>query len=179
MDRVIRESSSETNDWQAAVALVAWVVAFYFGGITVGLGVMVLSFVVLGWKHRHHMPFGTIAATDEWRPNPLTHIFPFLIGFWGWQVSGIVVGLVAALAYVGLAIFCNCFLLSKTNIAIELSDDVGWPNPFNFLPLTRLLWMSDHEAYIDFHKKMQRNKWIIFLVFMFGISISAAEFVPA
>lgn len=91
--------------------------------------------------------------TDEWKPNPLTHIFPFVVGLWGWQVWGIVVGIIAGLAYVGLVVFSNYHVLFK----VESDDDEGF----------------------DGLRKVQRNKWIIFIVLMLGISISAAEFVRA
>jgi len=53
------EKSSERTDWSVIIATGATVLAFVFGGLWIGLGVLVFSLVALGWKKRHDGPFPT------------------------------------------------------------------------------------------------------------------------
>jgi len=48
------------SDWPAIfLALVALPVAFTFGGVWVGLVVLLIGVVALGWSKRHEGPFPT------------------------------------------------------------------------------------------------------------------------
>ena len=51
---------NEKSDWPALILLlVALPFAFTFGGIWVGLFVLVVGVVALGWSKRHEGPFPT------------------------------------------------------------------------------------------------------------------------
>jgi len=50
--------AKEKSDWSAILfALVALPIAFTYGGIWIGLGVLVIGVVALGWSKRHDGPF--------------------------------------------------------------------------------------------------------------------------
>jgi hypothetical protein len=52
--------NEEKSDWPAILlALVTLPVAFTFGGVWVGLVVLVVGVVALGWSKRHEGPFPT------------------------------------------------------------------------------------------------------------------------
>lgn len=50
----------EKLDWPAILfVLVGLPIAFTFGGVWIGLGVLVVGVVALGWSKRHEGPFPT------------------------------------------------------------------------------------------------------------------------
>jgi len=63
------ENSSEQTDWSVIIAIGATVLAFVFGGLWIGLGVLVGSVVALGWKKRHDGPFPTSKRSHD-EPTP-------------------------------------------------------------------------------------------------------------
>ncbi len=86
-------------------------------------------------------------AMSDNQPNPLTKLFPLAIGGFGWQVHGLLIGIILAVAYVVIAIASNMQVIANT------SDDDEWVN------------------------RIQSRKWIIFLLFMVGIAVSGAEII--
>jgi len=54
------ESKEEKSDWPAILLLLVGIpIAFTFGGVWVGLFVLVVGVVALGWSKRHDGPFPT------------------------------------------------------------------------------------------------------------------------
>jgi|SaaInl7_150m_RNA_FD_contig_21_717309_length_280_multi_9_in_0_out_0_1 hypothetical protein len=48
------------EDWQPIIfLLVVLPIAFTFGGVWLGIPILVIGFVVLGWRKRHNGPFPT------------------------------------------------------------------------------------------------------------------------
>ena len=84
--------------------------------------------------------------SDKWQPNPATKALPFLIGGFGWQIHGVMIGIGLGIVYLAIIIALNTKLM--------LNDDV--------------------ETELAF-KKIQRNKWVYFAVFMLGIGLSGIE----
>ena len=81
------------------------------------------------------------------QPNPLTKLFPLAVGGFGWQVHGLLIGIILAVAYIVIAITSNMQVIANA------SDDDEWVN------------------------RIQSRKWIIFLLFMVGIAVSGAEII--
>ncbi len=40
-------------------------------------------------------------------PNPLTKLFPLAVGAFGWQIHGLLIGLILAVIYIGIVIASN------------------------------------------------------------------------
>ncbi|MCR4304696.1 MAG: hypothetical protein NUV63_10815 [Gallionella sp.] len=56
----MRESKEEKSDWPATLLLLVGIpIAFTYGGVWVGLFVLVVGVVALGWNKRHDGPFPT------------------------------------------------------------------------------------------------------------------------
>ena len=55
-----KSKQKTTDDWPAILfALIAIPLAFTFGGVWVGIAVIVIGVVALGWRKRHDGPFPT------------------------------------------------------------------------------------------------------------------------
>jgi hypothetical protein len=89
---------------------------------------------------------------SDFKPNPLTQLFPIAIGGFGWQVHGLWIGVGLALAFVGFAIASNMLTIAR----MPDSEDAGADG-------------------CDWARKIQRRKWILFAVFMIGIALSGYE----
>ena len=58
------------SDWPALLLLIVGLpVAFTYGGLWVGLAVLVISVVALGWSKRHNGPYST--NQDQQKQNVL------------------------------------------------------------------------------------------------------------
>lgn len=87
-------------------------------------------------------------SEDDWKPDPVTYLFPLGIGAFAWQVHGVWVAIALAIAYVAVVIANNFRILASKN------EDSG--DPF---------------------RRLHRWKWVLFVVFMIGIALSGAELV--
>ncbi len=58
--RIVRKKDNSKSDWPALLLIfVGLPVAFTYGGLWVGLLVLVIGVVTLGWSKRHEGPFPT------------------------------------------------------------------------------------------------------------------------
>ena len=92
-------------------------------------------------------------TNEIYKPNPLTHAFPFLVGGYGWQVHSWILGLAIAAIYVFVTISANYIYMYSL---MRKADD-------------------DLEKLTDPVKVLQGIKWTLFGIFMVGIAISGAE----
>lgn len=52
---------------------------------------------------------------NDFEPNPITKLLPLAVGGFGWQVHGLVIGIIVALLYIGVVIASNMQIMSKEN----------------------------------------------------------------
>jgi len=60
------EEKKSNNDWPAIIfIIIALPVSFTFGGVWVGIPVLVIGIVALGWSKRHKGPFPSDDIGDK------------------------------------------------------------------------------------------------------------------
>ena len=60
------EEKKSSEDWPSIIfVLLALPIAFTYGGVWVGLAVLVIGVVALGWGKRHEGPFPTNRSKEQ------------------------------------------------------------------------------------------------------------------
>jgi len=60
------DEKKSSDDWPSIIfALMALPIAFTYGGVWIGLAVLVIGVVALGWSKKHEGPFPTNRPKDH------------------------------------------------------------------------------------------------------------------
>lgn len=83
------------------------------------------------------------------KPNPITLLFPYVIGVYAWQVQGWLVAVGTVAVYLAALVILNQFVIRRS--------------------------ASQESTLDDLIRNLQRVKWVTFALFMMGLGLSSVQ----